>query len=134
MRPHGGIMPLITPKTMIVCTSNRNQPNQFRDHYSDKHFHSSTIGSTSTTAGKLRSLDSGHLVRPALRRLRTSSSAHLVGREAWNSDVVLTFEDHLDVARLESRAAAQLAELTGGGNEIVDEVVRNLEEDLFWKC
>ena len=73
-------------------------------------------------------------MRPALSRLRTSSGADLVGREARDADVVLTFENHLNVARLESRAATQLAELAGGGNEIIDEVIRDLEEDLFWKC
>ena len=69
-------------------------------------------------------------MRPALRRLRASSSAHLIGREARNADVVLAFENHLDIAGFEGRTATKLAELAGGGNEVIDEVVGDLKEDL----
>ena len=69
-------------------------------------------------------------MRPALRRLWTPRSAHLIRREARNANVVLPLEHHLDVAWLKRRAAAELAQLAGCSDQVIDKIVGDLKEDL----
>jgi hypothetical protein len=69
-------------------------------------------------------------MRPTGRRLGSTRRADLISRETRDADVVLALEDHLDIARLEARAATQLGELAGRGDEVVDEIVCDLKEDL----
>ena len=82
------------------------------------------------TASQLRSLNRTHLVRPSWCGLWPSRRAHLVGREARDANIVLPLEHHLNVTRFESGAATELAEFAGCGDEIVDKIIGNLEEDL----
>lgn len=82
------------------------------------------------TLSDLGSLDSRHLLSPALGRLRLLDSAEVIGREARDTHVVVALEDELNIAQLEGRGRAQLCETTGLGDDFVDEVVCHLEDEL----
>lgn len=76
------------------------------------------------------SLDSGHLLSPALGRLGLLDGAEVIGREAGDTHVVVAFKDELDIAQLEGRGRAQFGETAGLGDDFVDEVVGHLEDEL----
>lgn len=78
----------------------------------------------------LRSLDGTQLLGPSLRRLDLLHRAQLVRGVARDADVVVAFEDELQIADLEGGGGAQLGELAGGGDDLIDEVVGDLEEGL----
>jgi len=78
----------------------------------------------------LSGLNSRHLLRPTLRRLRFLDGAEVIGGKARDAHVVVSFEDELDVAKFEGRGRAEFGEAAGGGNHIVDEVVGHLEDKL----
>lgn len=62
----------------------------------------------------LRSLDGTQLLGPSLRGLDLLHGAQLVRGVAGDADVVVAFEDELQVADLEGGGGAQLGELAGG--------------------
>ena len=71
-----------------------------------------------------------HLLRPSLRRLELLHGTDLVGSVAWHTDVVVAFEDELNVANLEGGGVAKLGETAGAGDDLVDEVICDLEDCL----
>lgn len=82
------------------------------------------------TSGQLSSLNRHHLLLPSDRTTRASHSSDLIAAETGNTDVVLAFEDELDIADLEGGGAAELGDFAGGGNDVIDEFVCYVEEDL----
>ena len=78
----------------------------------------------------LGGLDGTQLLGPSLRGLDLLDGAQLVRGVARDADVVVAFEDQLQVANLEGGRGAQLGELAGGGDDLVDEIVGDLEEGL----
>jgi len=92
--------------------------------------HPSSISRIRLPPRNLCSLDSTQLLGPSLRRLDLLHGPQLVRGVARDADVVVAFEDELQVADLEGGGGAQLGELAGGGDDLVDEVVGNLEEGL----
>jgi hypothetical protein len=62
--------------------------------------------------------------------LGSTSGADFIGRDARNSDVVLSFEDNLNVAEFETVATTKLGQLASLGHEVVHKVIGNLEEYL----
>lgn len=75
-------------------------------------------------------VDRLHLVHPPSRRHNFPHRAHLVRRVAGDADVVAALENVLDVADVELRAVAELRQLAGVGNDIINEVVCKLEDRL----
>lgn len=61
-----------------------------------------------------RSLDGTQLLGPSLRGLDLLHGAQLVRGVARDADIVVAFEDELQVADLEGGGGAQLGELAGG--------------------
>jgi len=92
--------------------------------------HLSRISQIRLPPRNLRSLDGTQLLGPSLRRLDLLHRAQLVRGVARDADVVVAFEDELQVADLEGGGGAQLGELAGGGDDLIDEVVGDLEEGL----
>lgn len=82
-------------------------------------------------ARNLRSLDSRQLLRPSCRGLHLLHGAQLVARETGDADVVVALEDELQVADFELGGLAELGELAGGDDDLVDEFVGDGEEDLL---
>ena len=60
---------------------------------------------------------------PTSSWLILSYRSHLISRETRNSDVVLSFENDLDVFCLETRCASKLREPAGSNKDVVYEVV-----------
>lgn len=83
------------------------------------------------TTSDLRSLHSRNLLHPACGGMVAADGAQLVGGIAWDADVVVALEDELEVAELEVGGAAELGDFAGGGDDLVDEGVGEVEEDLF---
>ena len=67
---------------------------------------------------------------PRRRRCHAPDDARLVERVAGDADVVVALEHRLDVADLQRRVGAQLGELAGSDDDVVDELVGELEEGL----
>jgi hypothetical protein len=78
----------------------------------------------------LGGVDGAHLVVPRGRRVDAPDDARLVERVAGDADVVVALEHRLDVADVERRVRAQLGELAGPDDDIVDKLVGQLEERL----
>jgi hypothetical protein len=58
------------------------------------------------------------------------NNARLVERVAGDANVVVALEHRLDVADVERRVRAQLGELAGSDDDVVDELVGELKEGL----
>lgn len=67
---------------------------------------------------------------PARCRLRSSHGSNLVGRDAWDSNVVLSFENDLDVAQFQARRAPQFRQFARGRDKFINEIISNGEKDL----
>lgn len=63
-------------------------------------------------------------------RVELSDGANVVGGVAGDADVPVALEDDLDVLDVENVGAAQLGHLAGGGGDVVDELVDELEDGL----
>lgn len=87
-------------------------------------------GNFIATAGQFGRLDRRHLLLPRDRSALSAHRADLIAAETRDADVVLAFEDELDVSDFEAGGAAELGELAGAGNEVVDKVIGGIEEDL----
>ena len=78
----------------------------------------------------LGSLNSFHLFVPSGSRNQLPYGADLVGSISWDADVVVAFEDQLDVADVELGRLAELGKLASIGKDGVDEVVSKLKDCL----
>lgn len=76
------------------------------------------------------SLHCVHLLSPTRGGDQFADGADLVRSIAWDADVVVALQNELDVADVEGRRFAQLAELARGADDGVDEVVCELENGL----
>ena len=81
-------------------------------------------------ASQFRRLDRRHLLLPCNRSALSANCPDLIAAEAGHTDVVLAFEDELDISLFEAGGAAKLGELAGGRDEVIDEIVSYIEEDL----
>ena len=63
-------------------------------------------GTCTPTPRKFSRLNRTHLLCPTSSRLRTTDGPNLIAAEAGNPDVVLSFEDELDITNVESRRTA----------------------------
>lgn len=76
-------------------------------------------------------MDGRHLLGPTLGRLGFLDGAKIVRGKSRDTDVVVTLKDELDVADVEGGRRAQLGETAGGSNNLVDKIVRHLEDELI---
>jgi hypothetical protein len=67
---------------------------------------------------------------PRRRRVDAPHDARLVKRVAGDADVVVALEHRLDVADVERRVGAQLGQLAGADDDVVDKLVGELEQGL----
>lgn len=77
-------------------------------------------------------MNSAHLGNPSRRRLNLADGTDFVGGIAGDADVVATLESELDVTDLEELAAAFLGILAGCLEDLINEVVGDLENGLWW--
>lgn len=82
------------------------------------------------TTCQLGRLNRQRLLLPSHGTGGASDGTNLIAAETRDTDIVLTFEDELDVADIEGGGGAELGELAGGGDDIVDEVIGYVEDDL----
>ena len=79
---------------------------------------------------KLGSLDCAHLVNPSWGWLWSPDSSDFVCGETWNTNVVLSFEDDLDITTFETVGTSEFGEFAAFADDVVDKFVHDLEEDL----
>jgi hypothetical protein len=82
------------------------------------------------TTSQLRSSNGAHLLHPARSWADSLNGADLIGAETGNTNVVLTFQDHLKIASFKRNTTTELGKFAGGCNEVVDEFVSNGQERL----
>lgn len=75
-----------------------------------------------------------HLLRPALRRLELLHSPDFVGSISRHANVVVAFQNELDVADLERGGVTELGKTTSARNDLIDEVIRYLKDGLEEQC
>ena len=68
-----------------------------------------------------------HLLRPSDAGLNFLHGSELIGGVAGDADVVVTFEDQLQIADFELLGAAKLGETAGCNGDVVDEFVGYVE-------
>ena len=71
-----------------------------------------------------------HLLRPSLRRLELLHRTDFVRSISRHANVVVAFQNELNIAYLEGRGVAQLGETTGARNDLIDEVICYLKDGL----
>lgn len=78
----------------------------------------------------LRSLNTRHLLQVCGCRLDLPHSSNFIRRIPWDTNVVLTFEDELEIANFKRAGAAQLRQSARVRNDVVDEFVGELQYGL----
>jgi hypothetical protein len=87
-------------------------------------------GKAIKATSELRCLHRHHLLRPPCSWLWATNGTYFISREARDANVVLTLEDDLNVADVESVGTSDFGESAGSCDQVVNEVVGDLQEYL----